>query len=469
MLCFLFLLGSCLVRAVRARRRARRQPASRRPAASSRRATVPSMTSSPTRTTRPPSTAGSTVDLQGDRPAVEPAERRGQPLLLLVGQRRRRWSRAATDCPRRRPASSASRSIAFSALRDARAGQRRCRTSRTVTGLTLPDEQPVQQRGLALGAAACGRRATRPSSRSPATIRPKRNSSSSTSSSSPARSAAPAPPRAERSSAVDQVAAAATSGRDQRRRASVQRPRRRPCRRSSRRTSAGRGPRPAGPGRTAPGAARARGRAARPRRTARRPGQQRVGRGRGCASAAGLRARALVAATPRRTTPGWTACISGRPPAGAVMPSSSARNRSTVPLRRASSASDSPTILPARSTASVPISAAQLADDCCRCGGQLLLAAGDDAVDSSCAWAAQLLDDLLALGAGLVADLRGLGAGLGELGPVLLERRLPRPAPPRPARCRPRSPRGAPRRSSPCAGRRTSSARSRRSRRRSGR
>ena len=44
-----------------------------------------------------------------------------------------------------------------------------------------------------------------------------------------------------------------------------------------------------------------------------------------------------------------------RPVAGGGMPSRSSRNRSTVPLRRASSASDSPTTRPARSTASVPI------------------------------------------------------------------------------------------------------------------
>src|SRR3712207_1267315 len=68
--------------------------------------------------------------------------------------------------------------------------------------------------------------------------------------------------------------------------------------------------------------------------------------------------------------------------------------------------------------------AAQLVDDLLPRGRQLLFTAGQDPRRLLLRLGPQLLEDLLALGTGLVADLRGLGAGLGQLGAVLLQRRL---------------------------------------------
>ena len=158
-------------------------------------------------------------------------------------------------------------------------------------------------------------------------------------------------------------------------------------------------------------------------------GQRRAARRPAAAAAARDLLRRPGARAPGRAPPGWRPPSAGAPGASAVaveaaMPSSSARNRSTVPLRRASSARDSPTTRPARSTASAPIWPRSSLTTCWRWLASCSSPRATIRADSSCAWVAQLLEDLLPLGAGLVADLRGLVAGLGQLRAVLLQRGL---------------------------------------------
>ena len=396
---------------------------------------LPSMTSSPTWTTRPPSTLGSTVTCRPIGPAVDPAEHLGQPLLLGRGERRRRWSPGRPTgrgggWPRRTAARSRSRRVPA------------CGPVEHVAQQLLGDradlarQQPVEQRRPCPRPGPSGRSRMRPSSRSPPTMRPNRNSSSSTLVELAAgvggvqrrlgrqRHDAPRP---------------GPIGRDQRCRATVSTRSRAARRHLATEQPAGqRGP-------VLGLARRVRQRPAqrelaveqpRRRRTARRPGRAAPGRGarglRGQPSWSSSRPAARVSAPGARAPgapPGWRPPSAGAPVTAPprrtrAMPSSSARNRSTVPLRRASSARDSPTTRPARSTASVPIWPRSSLTTCCRVAGQLLLAAGDDPGRLLLRLGPQLLEDLLPLGAGLVADLRGLVAGLGQLGAVLLQRRL---------------------------------------------
>ena len=155
MVCVLFPAGSCL--GVVGGRAGGGQPASRRPAASSRWAMLPSMTSSPTRTTRPPRTLGSTVDLQPDRPAVDPAEdARSSRCSCGVGQRDGAWSRG-------RPTGRAGGWPASEQPLDGGLGVPDVRAGQHVAQQLLGDradlaaEQPVEQRGLALAPGPCGR------------------------------------------------------------------------------------------------------------------------------------------------------------------------------------------------------------------------------------------------------------------------------------------------------------------------
>ena len=423
---------------------------------------LPSMTSSPTWTTRPPSTLGSTVTCSPIGPAVEPAEHVGQPLLLGRGQRRpREVTRAdglAAAAAGQRRTAARSRASAWPACGPVST----LRSSCSVTGLTLPDEQPVQQRRLALGgrlavARGCGRApGRRRRCGRTGTARPRRSSSSPRASAA-SRDASIASVLA-RVDQVDRARPALPGHRLDAGRASVAETLRAEQPAGQRRPLVGLGR----TGRTAPGAARSCPSSSRATANSssasveqRRPGGTPLGRP--------ARSSALDAPAARRRIAGVAEASSAPSGRGSL----AVRRGHAVQLRRGTGRpcrgggrrrrGTRPTTRPARSTASAPIWPRSSLTTCWRCAGQLLLAARDDP--------GRLLLRLgRAAPRGSAGPRRGPGRGSARprCGPRPAARGTapappwPRPASPRPARCRPRSPRGGPGRPARSAARRTS-------------
>ena len=285
-----------------------------------------------------------------------------------------------------------------------------------------PGRRAARSSSAALRSAgrATGRSARSAAPASPPTIRPNRNSSSSTSSSRPA-ALGGGQQRLDRERLDARRPGRASCDQRGPRRPRPRRRRwpRRPCRRKHRASQPG--PVVGGPRRVGqrPRAADSRGRARQRPRTARR--RRRPGRRRRNGQ------RCPASRAPRRATRGWRPagrrCSCPRAPrrspgadlgstaAGVGPASSSARKRSTTPRCRASSSSDSPTIRPARSTASVPTSLRSWRSACGLVGLDLVVRRRDQATRLGCASLAHLRDDRGALLAGLLADAAPPRAG----------------------------------------------------------
>ena len=297
--------------------------------------------------------------------AVDAAQRRGEPLLLLLGQRhgrgdggdqavcggrRRAWPRLSTARSKVRPA-----------------GRRRRPAGPDARCPRSPGRRAgcVEQRAPGARPARRGRSARRAARRAPATIRPNRNSSSSTSSSAPASLR----PRRRASTASCSSASTRSRGCDQRDRTSP-----------DHEVDGGaadllaehaRGPARPGRRRLRAGSVRAR-RSETSRSSSAVDREQLVAEGQQV-GVAGTDQRAQRLASGRRGLAARAAACAGCAHASSSsrrsterrrrrrrVASSSSRKRSTTRRCRASSSRDSPTMRPARSVASVPTSPTQL-------------------------------------------------------------------------------------------------------------